>query len=76
MAGVMMENGKMMMMKNGKATGPMDHEMTMTDGSMVMPDGTMKMKDGRMMTTEGKMMDGGMVIDGDKPMPGGMYMKM
>ena len=84
MAGVMMVNGKMMMMKDGKATGPMDHEMTMTDGSMVMPDGTMKMKDGKemrlkegqMMTTDGKMMEGGMVIDVDKPMTGGKDMKM
>jgi len=77
MVGVMMKDGKMMMMmKDGKATGPMDHQMTMTDGSMVMPDGTLKMKDGmtmrvkegQMVTMDGKVMEGGMAMDGDKTM--------
>jgi len=79
MAGVMMKDGKMMMMmKDGKATGPMDHEMTMPNGQKVMPDGTTKMKDGKemrmqegqMMTMDGKMMEGG------KAMEGGTGMKM
>jgi hypothetical protein len=76
MAGVMMKDGKMMMMKDGKATGPMDHEMSMTDGCKVMPDGTMKMKDGKemhmkegqMMTMDGKMMEGGKAMEHDKGM--------
>jgi len=42
-----MKNGKMVCMKNGKAT-PMDHEMTM-NGMTVMPDGTCKMKNGKTM---------------------------
>ncbi|NOT58441.1 MAG: hypothetical protein HOP18_27920 [Deltaproteobacteria bacterium] len=66
MVGVMMKDGKMMMM-DGKATGPMDHEMTMPDGHKIMPDGTMKMNDGKemrmqegqMMTMDGKMLEGG-----------------
>lgn len=74
MVGVMMKDGKMMMMKDGKATGPMDREMTMADGSMVMPDGTMKMKDGKetrmkegeMMTMDGKMMEDGKATEGGK----------
>ena len=45
MDGVMMKEGKMMMMKDGKAAGPMDHEMSMAGCCTVMPDGTMKMKD-------------------------------
>ena len=67
MSGVMMKDGKMMMMTDGKATGPMDHDMTMGDGTKMMMDGTMKMKDGKemhmkdgqMMMMDGKMMEGG-----------------
>lgn len=44
---VMMEDGKMMQMKDGK-TMMMDHDMKMTNGTMVMTDGTMKMKNGKM----------------------------
>jgi Domain of unknown function (DUF6799) len=73
-AGVMMKDGKMMMMKDGKATGPMDHDMTMSNGTKVMTDGTMimkdgsqmHMKDGQMMMMEGKMMDGGKAMGMDK----------
>ncbi|HME70213.1 MAG TPA: DUF6799 domain-containing protein [Myxococcota bacterium] len=65
--GVMMKDNKMMMMQDGKATGPMSHDMTMTNGTKVMMDGTMvmkdgtkdHMKDGQMMTMDGKMMEGG-----------------
>jgi hypothetical protein len=67
MTGVVMKAGKMMMMQDGKVTGPMDHEMTTTTGHRVMPDGTMtmpdgkemRMKEGQMMTMDGKMMEGG-----------------
>lgn len=77
--GIMMKDGKMMMMEDGKATGPMGHEMTMPDGRKVMPDGTMKMKDGKemrmqegqMMTMDGKMMEGGKAMHDGK----GMKMK-
>ena len=65
--GCMMKDGKMMMMMDGKPTGAMDHEMTMSNGTKVMTDGTMMMKDGtkghmkdgQMMTMDGKMMEGG-----------------
>jgi hypothetical protein len=74
MAGVMMKDGKMMMMKDGKAMGPMDHEMTMGDGTKIMTDGTMRMKDGKemhmkdgqMMMMDGKMMEGGKAMEMDK----------
>jgi hypothetical protein len=67
MTGVVMKAGKMMMMQDGKATRPMDHEMTTTAGHRVMPDGTMtmpdgeemRMKEGQMMTVDGKMKEGG-----------------
>jgi hypothetical protein len=66
MTGVMMKAGKVMMMQDGKATGPMDHEMMTTTGYRVMPDGTMimpdgkemRMKEGQMMTMDGKMTEG------------------
>jgi hypothetical protein len=62
---VMMRQGKMMMMKDGK-WAPMDKEMTMsdgtkvgTDGAVTMKDGTKKMMaDGDRMDTDGKMMPG------------------
>lgn len=71
MDGVMMKDGKMMMMMGGKATGPMDKEMTMSDGTKVKPDGSMmmkdgkmmKMKDGQMMMMDGKMMDSGKAME-------------
>jgi hypothetical protein len=71
MDGVMMKDGKMMMMMGGKATGPMDKEMTMSDGTKVKPDGSMMMKDGKMMKMkngqmmmmDGKMMDSGKAME-------------
>ncbi len=75
-SGVMMMNGKMMMMKDGKPTGPMEKDMTMSDGTKVMADGAMMakdgkqmhMKDGQMMLMDGKMMEGGKAMGMDKPM--------
>jgi len=54
---VMMEKGKMMVMKDGK-TMPMDKEMKMKNGTTVKPDGTCITKDGKKtMMKEGDMMD-------------------
>lgn len=54
---VMMMDGKMQMMKDGK-TMPMDKDMTMGNGTEVMTDGMVKMKGGKTMTMkEGDMMD-------------------
>jgi hypothetical protein len=71
MNGVMMKDGKMMMMMDGKASGPMDHDITMSDGTKVMKDGMVKMKDGkempmkegRIMMMDGKMMEGGKAME-------------
>lgn len=65
--GVIMQSGKMMMMKGGKAMGPMQGDMTMSDGTKMMADGTVimrdgsktQMKDGQMMMMDGKIMEGG-----------------
>ena len=70
-SGVMMKDGKMMMMMDGKAAGPMDHDVTMSDGTKVMKDGMVKMKDGKemhmkdgqMMMMDGKMMEGGKAME-------------
>lgn len=42
---VMMEGGKMMVMKGGSTTA-MEQDMKMANGATVMTDGTVKMKDG------------------------------
>jgi hypothetical protein len=61
----MMSGGKMMMMKDGKAVGPMQTNMRMSNGASVMLDGTimlggklMQMKEGQMMMMDGTMMEG------------------
>jgi len=67
MDGVIMQGGKMMMMKAGKAMDPMTVSITMSNGAVVIPDGTVKlpggqkvhMKDGQMMMMDGTIMDGG-----------------
>jgi hypothetical protein len=67
MDGVIMQGGKLMMMKAGKGMDPMTTSMTMSNGAVVMPDGTVKlpggrelhMKDGQMMMMDGTIMDGG-----------------
>jgi len=71
MNGVMMKDGKMMMM-DGNASGPMDHDMTMSDGTKVMKDGMVKMKDGKEM----HMKDGQMMMMDGKLMEGGKAMEM
>jgi hypothetical protein len=65
--GVIMKDGKMMMMKDGKATEPMPSDMPMSDGTMVTPSGVVKMKsgeekqlqNGEMMLMNGHIMKGG-----------------
>ena len=46
--GVMMKDGKMMMVENGKKM-EMTHDVTLKNGQVVMQDGTVKMKDGKTM---------------------------
>jgi hypothetical protein len=68
MDGVMMRNGKMMIVKHGKPAMPMDDDITMVNGTVVSADGNVKLKGGRefrmrngqMMTTDGHLMKGGM----------------
>jgi hypothetical protein len=58
---VKMSGGKMLTMQSGKPDSPMDHEMTMSDGTVVAPDGTVRFKDGKAMQLKNGeivMMDG------------------
>ena len=65
--GVMMKDGKMVRLQEGKDIGRMDREMTMANGTRVMMNGKMMMKDGKemqlqegqIMMLDGKMMEGG-----------------
>jgi hypothetical protein len=54
---VMMQNGKMMVMKQGKLM-PMEKDITLKNGTKFMTDGTCITKDGnKTMIKEGEMMD-------------------
>ena len=69
MDGVMMHDGKMMMMKAGHPATAIDHDVTMSDGTVVSVDGTVKTKDGktfRLRNGEMIMMDGHL-MRGGKP---------
>jgi hypothetical protein len=67
MDGVMMHDGKMMMMKAGHPATAMDHEITLSDGAIVELDGTVRSKDGKifhlqngeMILMNGHLMKGG-----------------
>lgn len=59
---VTMQNGRMMVTKNGKML-PMDMNITMSEGTVVTLDGTIRMTDGtmrRLMDGESMTMDGRM----------------
>lgn len=60
--GVMMKDGKILMVKNGEFT-TLDHDMTLTNGTKIVPDGnyttydgiTMKLKEGQHIDMDGKL---------------------
>jgi hypothetical protein len=68
MEGVMMRNGKMMIVKHGKPAMPMDDDITVGDGTVVSADGNVKLKGGRefrmrngqVMMRDGHLMKGGL----------------
>jgi hypothetical protein len=74
--GVMMKNGKMTMMQDGKEVTRMDRETTLSDGTRVMMNGKMVMKDGKemqmkegqMVMMDGKMMEGSKSMANEKDM--------
>ena len=59
--GVMMKDGKIVRLQEGKDIGRMDRETTMSNGTRVMMNGKMMMKDGK----EGQLQEGQiMMLDG------------
>ena len=67
---VMMKEGKMIVMKDGKATA-MDKDLDLANGDRIMIDGTIKTKDGttrQLQEGEGVYMDGKMIPAVRKPM--------
>ena len=64
--GVIMKDGKMWRLQDGKEIGRMDRETTMSNGTKVMMSGKMMMKDGKelqlqegqIMMLDGKLMEG------------------
>jgi len=66
--GVIMKDGKMWRLQDGKEIGRMDRETTMSNGTKVMMSGKMMMKDGKeMQLQEGQvMMLDGKLIEGGK----------
>lgn len=65
--GVVMKDGKMWRLQDGKEIGRMDRETVMTNGSKVMMNGKMVMKDGKeMQLQDGQivMLDGRMIEKG------------
>ena len=65
--GVMMRDGKMWRLQDGKEIGRMDREMTLSNGAKVAMNGKIMMKDGKeMQLQEGQivMLDGKMIEGG------------
>ena len=65
--GVIMKDGKMWRLQDGKEIGRMDRETTMSNGTRVMMNGKMMMRDGKeMQLQEGQimMLDGKMMENG------------
>src|SRR6266851_3962876 len=69
MDGVMMRNGKMMIVKHGKPAMPMDEDITVGDGTVISADGNIKLKGGRefRMRNGQVMMRDGHLMKGGKP---------
>jgi hypothetical protein len=65
--GVIMKDGKMWRMQDGREIGRMDRETTLSNGTKVMMNGKMMLKDGKetqlqegqIMMLDGKMIEGG-----------------
>jgi len=71
MDGIMMKDGKLMMMHSGKEVSRMDRETTLRNGAKVLMNGAIVMKDGKkVQLQEGQMvMLDGKLIEADKAVP-------
>ena len=71
MDGVVMKDGRMMMMKDGRATEPMTADITMPDGTKVTTSGVVKMRDGQeqQLNNGAMMLMNGHIMKGSKAVP-------
>ena len=69
-SGIMMKNGKIQKMQDGRDIGRMDRQMTMANGTKVMMNGKFMMKDG----TEGQLGEGQVMMLDGKLIEGGKEM--
>jgi hypothetical protein len=70
--GIMMKNGKLIMIHDGREVAPMDRETTLSNGTKIMMNGKMKTKDG----TEMQLQEGQTVMLDGKMMEAHKDMKM
>ena len=71
MDGVVMKDGRMMSMKDGRATEPMAADITMPDGTKVTTSGVVKMRDGeqKQLNNGAMMLMNGHIMKGGKAVP-------
>ena len=71
MDGVVMKDGRMMMMKDGRATEQMTADITMQDGTKVTTSGVVKMRDGeeKQLNNGAIMLMNGHIMKGGKAVP-------
>ena len=71
MDGVVMQDGRMMMMKDGRATEQMTADITMSDGTKVTTSGVVKMRDGeeKQLNNGAMMLMNGHIMKGGKAVP-------
>ena len=71
MDGVVMQDGRMMMMKDGRVTEAMTADITMSDGTKVTTSGVVKMRDGeeKQLNNGAMMLMNGHIMKGGKAVP-------
>jgi hypothetical protein len=71
MDGIVMKDGHVMMMKDGRPTERMTADITMTDGTKVTTSGVVKMRDGgeKQLSNGAMMLMNGHIMKGGKAMP-------
>src|SRR6516225_8180865 len=71
MDGVVMKDGRMMMMKDGRATEQMTADITLQDGTKVTTSGVVKMRDGeeKQLNNGAIMLMNGHIMKGGKAVP-------
>ena len=71
MDGVIMKDGRMMMMKDGRATEQMTADITLQDGTKVTTSGVVKMRDGeeKQLNNGAIMLMNGHIMKGGKAVP-------